>query len=66
VAIASTVAPCLTTLPRSAALPIDATSAVGVASTITQGQKTISIVIAGVRLPVTAHAIAASTIAVGV
>jgi ABC-type Mn2+/Zn2+ transport system ATPase subunit len=42
----SIVAPFFTRLPRNAALPIEATSAVGVASTITQGQKTISIVIA--------------------
>jgi hypothetical protein len=45
---ASIVAPFLTRLPRSAALPIDATSAVGVARTITHGQNTISIVIARV------------------
>lgn len=65
-AAASTVAPCLIRLPRSAAFPIDATRAVGVASTITHGQKTISTVIARSGSPVSAHSATASTIAVGV
>src|SRR2546421_12450730 len=45
-AIASMVAPFLTRLPRSAALPMEATSAVGVASTMTHGQKTMRMVMA--------------------
>lgn len=65
-AAASLVAPCLTGLPRSAALPIEATRAVGVASTITHGQKTMSMVMARSGSPVSAHSSAASTIAVGV
>lgn len=63
---ASMVAPFLTRLPRSAALPIEATSAVGVASTITQGQKTMSMVIARVGSPVTCQSTNASTSATGV
>ncbi|MPN12416.1 hypothetical protein SDC9_159734 [bioreactor metagenome] len=62
----STVAPFLIRFPLNAALPTEATSAVGVASTITHGQNTISMVIARIRSPLHHQSKPPKTIAVGV
>lgn len=52
---ASIVAPCFTRLPLSAAAPTEATRAAGVARTITQGQNTMSMVMARVTSPLHHH-----------